>query len=243
MTWRSRPRSLWLQASCTAAWIAWKALRSASSTFVSVPRIAGAFGAAAAPTEAGSGPTVHAAPGPPPADAGAAAGEEPDRQEDQAADQQHHQQAAEHAAHAGAHAEMAEQRRAEEAAGQPGQERVALEEARLGAAPAAPAAPAPAGLAAWVALGFMLRVIGAASFCSKVRDPRLPMPEEPDDAPLLEEDLPARASARLGASARVSARNSARKAGQSRFGAGRAGSSDRLDMAMSVREPMKLSAR
>src|SRR5579885_3420499 len=47
----------------------------------------------------------------------------------------------------------------------------------------------------------MLRVIGAAPFGSKVREPRLPMPEKLDEPPPKENDLPARASAILGARA------------------------------------------
>ena len=108
------------------------------------------------------------------------------------------------------------------------------------AAPAAPAAgPTPEGRAAVVALGLTLRVIGAASLCSKVRDPRLPIPGAPDDVPPLEYDLPARASARLGASTSAKAKNSASKADQSRGGAK---TGDRVDMARSVREPMEISA-
>jgi len=129
---------------------------------------------------------------------------------------------------------VAEQRRAEEAAGDARQERVALEEARLGGA----RAPTPEGRAAVVALGLTLRVIGAASLCSKVRDPRLPMPDAPEEDPPLEYDLPARASARLGASTSAKAKNSASTADQSR---GAAKTGDRV-MARSVREPMKISA-
>src|SRR5580704_15404452 len=67
--------------------------------------------------------------------------------------------------------------------------------------------------------GVMLRAIGAAPFCSKVREPRLPIPDNPEDPPN-EKDLPARASARLGANARrrqnraVSAKRHARTVGR-----------------------------
>jgi hypothetical protein len=62
-------------------------------------------------------------------------------------------------------------------------------------------APPESGLLA-LGLGFMLRVTGAAPLFSKVRVPRLPMP---DDEPPYE--LPARASARLGASTRAMQKN------------------------------------
>jgi hypothetical protein len=68
------------------------------------------------------------------------------------------------------------------------------------------------------------------------------MPDAPDDVPPLEKDLPARASAMLGASANVSAKNSVTKRGQTRFSAGEA-MEGRVDMAMSVREPTNISAR
>src|SRR6185503_13380145 len=75
-----------------------------------------------------------------------------------------------------------------------------------------PAACAGAGEPGTVALGddgdgLALRVIGAAPFCSKVRVPRLPMPDE-DECPELEP--PARASAWLGASTIERQKNSAR---------------------------------
>jgi hypothetical protein len=77
----------------------------------------------------------------------------------------------------------------------------------------------------------MLRVTGAAPLLSKVREPRLPMLEV-DERPLLENELPARASARAGASATVRQKNSdSRMRHCSRCLEG-----DRLDMAMSVRE-------
>src|SRR5260221_4745634 len=73
--------------------------------------------------------------------------------------------------------------------------------------PAAAAAPIGLvlGTAAWGA-GFALRVIGWAPFCSKLREPRLPMLE-----PGLEEELPARASARLGANVSTAHRNNGAK--------------------------------
>src|SRR6266851_604818 len=95
--------------------------------------------------------------------------------------------------------------------------------------PIAPApAPAPAsGLVAdgvWV----MLRESGAAPLLSKVRVPRLPMLEPP---PL--EELPARASARLGASASVRQKNSGSRMRHCTMCPSRGCAADRLDMIIS----------
>src|SRR5712692_8609878 len=98
--------------------------------------------------------------------------------------------------------------------------------------PRAPApAPAPAsGLVdgVWV----MLRVTGAAPLFSKVRVPRLPMLE-----PAPEYELPARASARLGASAKVRQKNSDSRMRHCRVCPSKGFWGDRIDMALSVREP------
>src|SRR6266851_7185264 len=101
--------------------------------------------------------------------------------------------------------------------------------------PIAPApAPAPAsGLVAdgvWV----MLRESGAAPLLSKVRVPRLPMLEPP---PL--EELPARASARLGASASVRQKNSGSRMRHCTMCPSRGCAADRLNMIISVRAAKK----
>src|SRR5439155_8708022 len=96
----------------------------------------------------------------------------------------------------------------------------------------------PSGLAVEGAVGVMLRVTGAAPLFSKVREPRLPMLEL-DDFPLLENELPARASARVGASARARQKNSDSRM---RHCSSRCPEGDRLNMAMSVRKPADASA-
>jgi hypothetical protein len=78
----------------------------------------------------------------------------------------------------------------------------------------------------------MLRLSGVAPLFSKLRAPRLPKLEPPP-----ENELPARASAKLGAKARAKQKNSDSKMRHWRLRPDRGFAANRLDMIMSVREP------
>src|SRR5260221_2574804 len=84
----------------------------------------------------------------------------------------------------------------------------------------------------------MLRLSGAAPLFSKLRVPRLPMLEPPPPT-----ELPARASARLGASASVRQKNSASRMRHCRMCLDKGIWGDRLDMVISVREAARALVR
>jgi hypothetical protein len=73
--------------------------------------------------------------------------------------------------------------------------------------------------------GDVLRANGAPPLCSKLREPRLPKLD-----PLLWNELPARASARLGASANVRQNSTGRRVRHRK---------SRLDMGLSLRDRRK----